>query len=74
MEKVCGGHVTAGMLSQNFSETVRTFIANDKAYQFMNTIKGTPSYWKKLLYDVLAMVKQLGLPTFFGTLSCADLR
>jgi len=40
----------------------------------MNSIKGTPAYWKHFLYDVLAMVKQLGLPTYFLTLSCADLR
>ena len=40
----------------------------------MNTIKGTPAYWRKFLYEVLAMVKQLGLSTFFTTLSCADLR
>ena len=26
------------------------------------------------MYDVLAMVKQKGLPTFFYSLSCADLR
>ena len=38
----------------------------------MNTIKGTPAYCKK--FGVLAMVKQLGLPTFFITLSCADLQ
>ena len=40
----------------------------------MNTIKGIPTYWKKCLHDILAMVKQLGLPTFFLTLSYADLR
>ena len=40
----------------------------------MNAIKGTPAYWKKLSYEVLAMVKQLRIPTFFLTLSCADLR
>ena len=42
----------------------------------MNSIKGTPVYWKKLdeVDEVLAMVKQLGTPTFFLTLSCADLR
>ena len=34
----------------------------------------TPAYWKRFLFDVLAMVKQLGIPTFFLTLSCADLR
>ena len=40
----------------------------------MSAIKGTPAYWEKNLFQVLAMVKQLGLPTYFMTLSCADLR
>ena len=39
----------------------------------MSSIKGTLAYWKKKLFEVLAMVKQLGIPTFFMTLSCADL-
>ena len=34
---------------------------------------GTQAYWKKFLHKVLAIVKQLGIPTFFLTLSCADL-
>ena len=40
----------------------------------MSSIKGTPVYWKKCLHQVLAMVKQLGTPTYFLTLPCADLR
>ena len=40
----------------------------------MSTVKGTPAYWKNFLFEVLAMVKQLGLPTLFMTLSRADLR
>ena len=74
MKKVKSGKLTAGMLSRNFKESVKSFVANDEAYSFMNTIKGTPAYWKRFLFEVLAMVKQLGLPTFFMTLSCADLR
>ena len=27
----------------------------------MTPIKGTPAYWKKIISEVLAMVKQLGL-------------
>ena len=73
MKKVFSGNLTGGLLSQNFSERVKSFTVKDEAYHFMSTIKGTPAYWKKLLYEVLAMVKQLGLPTFFITLSCADL-
>ena len=65
--------ITAGILSQNFSDTVKSFIANDEAYHFVNTIKRTPAYWKRFLYKVLATVKQLGISTFFMTLSCADL-
>jgi len=74
MQKVRADGVTAGMMSANYKERVRAFIASDDAFTFMNTLKGTPAYWKRFLFEVLAMVKQLGLPTFFMTLSCADLR
>ena len=40
----------------------------------MSSVKGTLAHWKQFLFDVLAMVKQLGIPTHFLTLSCADLR
>ena len=40
---------------------------------FLRQIPGTPPYWQKFMYEVVAMVKQLGIPTWFMT-SCADLR
>ena len=40
----------------------------------MGNIKGTTAYRKKNLFEVLAMVKQVGLPTFFINLICVDLR
>ena len=40
----------------------------------MNSIKRTPAYWKKFKSEVLTMVKQLVVLTFFLTLSYADLR
>ena len=40
----------------------------------MSSVKRTPAYWKQFLYNILAMVKQLGIPTYFLTLPCADLR
>ena len=52
------------MLSINFKECVKSFVAKNEAYNFMNAIKGTPAYWKRFLFEVLAMIKQLGLPTF----------
>ena len=29
----------------NFRVTVKDFVASDQAFSFMNTIKGTLSYW-----------------------------
>ena len=64
MKKVCAGRLTAGILSQEFSDSVKFFIANDEAYHFINTnIKDTPTYWKGFLYEVLALEKQLEILT-----------
>ena len=63
-----------GKLSKSFKATIQQLIAQDKANSFMSSIKGTPAYWKNFLFEVLAMVKQLGIPTFFLTLPCAYLR
>ena len=65
MKKVLSNDLTPGMLSKNFKQRVQEFIAKDKAFSFMSSIKGAPAYWKKNLHQVLAMVKQLGTPTFF---------
>ena len=40
----------------------------------MSSVKGTLAYLKQLLYDVLAMDKQLSIPTYFLKLPSADLR
>ena len=44
LKKICSGHLTAGVLYQNFSERVKSFIVNSEAYDFINTIKGTSGY------------------------------
>ena len=72
MRKVTSSQVTAGLLSSNFNEKVKEFI--HQAFTFMNSIKGTPAYWKKFLFDLLAMVRQLGMPTFSMTLSSTDFK
>ena len=68
MKKVTG-QLTAGMFA-NYDETVKQFVSNDQVFLFMNEIKGTPAYWKKFQRKVLAMVKQLGCPTFFNIILC----
>ena len=43
----------------SFKLTFKQFIAEGKVYSLMNPIKGTHAYWKRFLYEVLAMVKQV---------------
>lgn len=64
--------VTAGLLKDN--EYRKQLIQTDKGYQFLQTVRGSPAYCKKILYDLLGMIKQLGPFTWFLTLSAADLR
>ena len=44
MEKVLSNDLTAGMLSKKFKQRVQEFIAKDKDFRFISSIKGTPAY------------------------------
>lgn len=44
MKNVSSAQITAGVLTQNFSQTVSFFITKDDAYNFMSPIKGTRAY------------------------------
>ena len=67
IKKVLSNDLTAGMLSKDF-------IAKDKAFSFVSWIKVTLAYWTKILHQVLAMVTQLGTPTFLLPSSCTDMQ
>ena len=47
-------------------------ISKDKAYRFMQTVRGTTSYWEHQLRETLAMFNTLGKPTWFLTLTAAE--
>ena len=49
-------------------------IRKDKAYRFMKNIRGSPPYYQKTFYELLAMIRQLGTPTWFFTVSSADMK
>ena len=68
-------HGTASQFRSN-EQCVKNLIFKDQAYLFLRSIPGSPPYWQKFMYEVIAMVhvQQLGIPTWFMTLSCADLR
>ena len=66
--------LTAGTVKSNYKRTIKTFAASDNALLFMSLVKGIPACWKQFLFDVLAMVKKLGIPAYPLTWSYVDLR
>ncbi|XP_062609537.1 uncharacterized protein LOC134271330 [Saccostrea cucullata] len=64
--------VTANMV-QN-PEMLSKLIKNDEALRFMQPIRGTPAYWSAAQKDLFAMLRQLGIPTWFCSFSAAEHR
>ena len=66
-----GQNITAGLLRN--PTAVKQLVRTEQAYKFLKNVRGSPAYWQNELYDVLAMLRSLGIPTWFLTLSAADL-
>ena len=66
-----GQIVNAGMLCN--PDVLNRLVKNEQAYKFLKNVRGSPAYWQHELYEVLAMLCSLGIPTWFMTLSAADL-
>ena len=73
LKKLHGRPITASEFRSN-EQCVKNLMFKDQAYLFLRNIPGSPPYWQKFMFEAIAMVQQLGIPTWFMTLSCADLR
>jgi len=47
-------------------------ISDDQIFASFKNIRGTPQYFHNMMLDVLAKVRQFGVPTFFLTFSAAE--
>ena len=47
-------------------------IAHDDAFKFLKTIRSSPAFWQQKQKELMSMIRQLGCPTFFLTLSAAE--
>ena len=65
--------LTASDLRSNV-QRLQNLVFQNQAYLFLRHLPGSPPYWQKFMHEVVAMVKQLGIPNLCMTLSCADLR
>ena len=64
--------INAGLMKSK--ENIQAMLHNDIAFKFMKNLRGCPTYWNSVLLDLLAMLRQLGTPTWFLTLSAADMK
>ncbi|XP_062598312.1 uncharacterized protein LOC134259730, partial [Saccostrea cucullata] len=67
-----GKSVTANMLQD--PSALSCLLRNDDAIRFMQPIRGTPAYWSAAQKDLFAMLRQLGIPTWFCSFSAAEYR
>ena len=56
------------------ADNLHRLVRSDQAYKLFKNVRGSPAYWQSLFYDILAMMSQLGTPTWFFTLSAADMQ
>ena len=74
MVKVAWNKLTAGILTNNFNETIEDFTASDQALIFINSMKGINAYSKKVILWYLSMVRQFGVPTFLMPSSSFEMK
>ena len=53
---------------------INDLIRHDDGFRVLKQIRSSPSFWQARKKDVLAMIRQLGPPTIFLTLSAAEKR
>ena len=69
--KTKGKTYTAGyIIKDNMGESL---VKLDEGYKIFRTIRNSPQYWENQKKEVFAMIRQLGLPTLFISLSANDL-
>ena len=51
---------------------VDNLVKQNDGFRVLRTLRGSPPYWEQAKKDVFAMIKQLGMPTWFCSFSAAE--
>lgn len=69
MQKTKGKKITAHeVLSPGFVDNI---VKQDDGFRVLRNLRGSPPYWEKAKKDVFAMIRQLGIPTWFCYFFCS---
>lgn len=68
--KTEGKKITVGQVldDTSFDQLVRL----NEGYRVLRTLRGSPAYWENAKRDVFAMIRQLGIPTWFCSFLAAE--
>jgi hypothetical protein len=69
--KGAGNATASNLLNDNF---VDKLIKHDDGYKMLKNIRGSPAFWQEKQKVLMAMIRQLGIPTLFITLSAAEVK
>ena len=70
--KTKGKKYTAGDLKSD--DNVNKLIQLDEGFRVLKNLRGSPPYFERCKKDLFAMIRQLGNPTWFTSLSAAETR
>ncbi|XP_062606870.1 uncharacterized protein LOC134268630 [Saccostrea cucullata] len=73
LSKLDNGKAVTSEMLQN-PDVLSDLLKNNEALRFMQPIRGTPAYWSATQKDLFAMLRQLGIPTWFCSFSAAEFR
>ena len=68
--KTKGKKITARTILDK--EQCKNIVKLDEGYYIFHTIRSSPAYFDTKKKDIMAIVRQLGMPTIFYSLSAAD--
>jgi len=70
LRKKKGKAATAGeLLNKKF---LTDFVTHDFGFKLLKDVRTSPAYWEGKTKQIFAMIRQLGIPTLFITLSAAE--
>jgi len=62
-------YTVAEILNPQISDSI---VRHNDGYRVLRTLRGSPPYWEACKKDIFAMIRQLGLPTWFCSFSAAE--
>lgn len=54
------------------AQVLDSIVRLNEGFQVLRNLRGSPPYWEKAKKDIFAMIRQLGLPTWFCSFSAAE--